>query len=101
MATLAAELQLNEQQQEQVEAANDEMAKELREAMQTIRASGNWSAIGSTMADIRQANSERMSEIMTEEQYTGYTNRQANQVGSIMDLFGGGSRRPTRNRTGE
>lgn len=98
-ATLAAELELNADQQRRIEAANEQMRTQFRDAMQAIRSGGDWTTIGGTMAEIRQANNDRMREIMTDDQYAAYTNRQANQVRSVMDLFSGAMRGRPRERT--
>jgi len=89
---LAEELNLNDTQQEQIQAANETMRNDLREAVQNLRSNGNWSAVGTTMAEIRQANNDRMKEIMSEEQYSSYTNRQARQIRSVTDFIGGAIR---------
>ncbi len=86
---LAEELNLDETQQEQVQTANEAMRDDMRKAMQNLRTNGNWSAIGTTMAEIRETNNSRMKEIMSDEQYSSYTNRQAQQIRSVTDFIGG------------
>ena len=87
--SLVKELGLDEDQKTQVAASNEEMRNQFRETMQEIRSGGDWTQVGGAMADIRQSNNERMREIMTEDQYSSYTNRQSNQVRGMMDIFSG------------
>jgi len=88
---LAEDLQLDEQQAEQVKAANAEFNEAMRQMMTNTRESGQFSlgSIRANLDELRAARDERMKSVLTDEQYETYTKRPStlNFVSNILKGF--------------